>query len=112
MASARVGTDVPAGVRAFLRQQVRWKKSFIRNLCFTGGFMWRRGPGAAALYYGHVLWVLLAPLMAVRHLLWAPSRGCGCSPASICAASCSRAAPGAWRTRPTTPGTPGGATGH
>ncbi|WP_410088165.1 glycosyltransferase family 2 protein [Streptomyces sp. t39] len=75
VASARVGTDVPAGVRAFLRQQVRWKKSFIRNLCFTGGFMWRRGPGAAALYYGHVLWVLIAPLMAVRHLVWAPVQG-------------------------------------
>lgn len=75
VASARVGTDVPVGVRAFLRQQVRWKKSFVRNLCFTGGFMWRRGPGAAALYYGHVLWVLTAPVMAVRHLVWAPAQG-------------------------------------
>ena len=70
--SAKVWTNVPTTVRAFYRQQIRWKKSFIRNLFFTGRFMWRRGPGPALLYYGHVLWVLAAPVMAVRHLLWAP----------------------------------------
>ena len=73
--SSKVWTNVPSTLRAFYRQQIRWKKSFIRNLCFTGRFMWRRGPGPALLYYGHVLWVLAAPLMAVRHLIWAPSHG-------------------------------------
>jgi hypothetical protein len=37
--------------------------------------MWRRSPGAAALFYGHVLFVAVAPLMAVRHLVWAPANG-------------------------------------
>ena len=73
--SAHVWTTVPARLRPFLKQQVRWKKSFIRNLCFTGSFMWRRGPGAAALFYGHALFVAVAPLMAVRHLIWAPMNG-------------------------------------
>lgn len=73
--SAKVWTNVPTTFRAFYRQQIRWKKSFIRNLCFTGRFMWRRGPGPALLYYGHVLWVLAAPVMAVRHLIWAPAHG-------------------------------------
>jgi cellulose synthase/poly-beta-1,6-N-acetylglucosamine synthase-like glycosyltransferase len=73
--SAHVWTTVPARFRPFLKQQVRWKKSFIRNLCFTGSFMWRRGPGAAALFYGHVLFVAVAPIMAVRHLVWAPAHG-------------------------------------
>lgn len=73
--SAHVWTTVPARFRPFLKQQVRWKKSFIRNLCFTGSFMWRRGFGAAALFYGHVLFVAVAPLMAVRHLVWAPANG-------------------------------------
>lgn len=73
--SAHVWTTVPARFRPFLRQQVRWKKSFIRNLCFTGTFMWRRGFGPAALFYGHVLFVAVAPLMAVRHLIWAPANG-------------------------------------
>ncbi|WP_320783940.1 glycosyltransferase family 2 protein [Streptomyces sp. CRN 30] len=70
--TARVWTRVPSRPGSFLRQQVRWKKSFIRNLFFTGRFMWRRGPAAAALYYGHVLWVVAAPVLAVRHLVWAP----------------------------------------
>lgn len=73
--SAKVWTNVPTTFRAFYRQQIRWKKSFIRNLCFTGRFMWRRGPGPALLYYGHVLWVVAAPFMAVRHLIWAPAHG-------------------------------------
>ncbi|MGW0779281.1 glycosyltransferase family 2 protein [Streptomyces sp. NPDC002913] len=73
--SAKVWTDVPARLRPLLRQQIRWKKSFIRNLFFTGSFMWRRGPGPAALYYGHALWVLAAPVMAFRHLVWAPLHG-------------------------------------
>ncbi|MBP0458804.1 glycosyltransferase family 2 protein [Streptomyces bomunensis] len=73
--SARVWTDVPATFRSLLRQQVRWKKSFIRNLFFTGSFMWRRGPAPAVLYYGHVLWVAAAPVMAFRHLVWGPAHG-------------------------------------
>ncbi|MGW0860648.1 glycosyltransferase family 2 protein, partial [Streptomyces sp. NPDC002690] len=73
--SALVRTNVPARLVPLMRQQVRWKKSFIRNLFFTGSFMWRRGPGPAVLFYGHVLWVLAAPLMAVRHLVWAPLHG-------------------------------------
>jgi cellulose synthase/poly-beta-1,6-N-acetylglucosamine synthase-like glycosyltransferase len=73
--SAKVWTTVPARVGPFMRQQVRWKKSFIRNLFFTGAYMWRRGPMPATLYYGHALWVSVAPIMAVRHLAWAPMHG-------------------------------------
>ena len=73
--SARVWTNVPATWRTLVRQQVRWKKSFLRNLCFMGRFAWRRGAGPAALYYGHALWVGVAPLMAVRHLVWLPLHG-------------------------------------
>lgn len=73
--SARVWTVVPPTFRTFLRQQVRWKKSFIRNIFFTGRFMWRRGLGPALIYYGHVVWSLAAPFMVVRHLIWAPIHG-------------------------------------
>ena len=73
--SAKVLTTVPARFRPFMRQQVRWKKSFIRNLFFNGRFMWRRGVGPSALYYGHALWVAAAPIMAVRHLVLAPLGG-------------------------------------
>lgn len=70
--AAQVWTNVPARWRPFLHQQVRWKKSFVRNLFFTGGFMWRRGLAPALLYYGHALWVLAAPALVFWHLVWAP----------------------------------------
>lgn len=73
--SARVATNVPHTPRAFLRQQVRWKKSFVRNLSFTGAFYWRRGLLPTVLFYGHVAWVLLAPVMVARHLVWLPLHG-------------------------------------
>ena len=41
--SARAWTQVPDTFTKMVRQQVRWKKSFVRNLFFTGSFYWRRG---------------------------------------------------------------------
>ncbi|MCU1677293.1 MAG: glycosyltransferase family 2 protein [Frankiales bacterium] len=75
VSSARALTNVPEHARTMLKQQVRWKKSFIRNLFFTGGFLWRRGIVPAFLFYGHVLWVCAAPVLAFRHLVWMPLHG-------------------------------------
>jgi cellulose synthase/poly-beta-1,6-N-acetylglucosamine synthase-like glycosyltransferase len=73
--SARVFTNVPTTFAAMVRQQVRWKKSFVRNLFFTGGFFWRRGLRPALLFYGHALWVVAAPILAFRHLVLLPLSG-------------------------------------
>jgi cellulose synthase/poly-beta-1,6-N-acetylglucosamine synthase-like glycosyltransferase len=73
--SARVWTEVPHSLRRLVKQQVRWKKSFIRNLFFTGTFYWRRGPLPAFLYYSHVLFILAMPFMVFRHLIWMPAHG-------------------------------------
>jgi cellulose synthase/poly-beta-1,6-N-acetylglucosamine synthase-like glycosyltransferase len=73
--SARVWTEVPHSLRRLIKQQVRWKKSFIRNLCFTGRFYWRRGPVASYLFYSHVLFILAMPFMVFRHLVWMPAHG-------------------------------------
>jgi cellulose synthase/poly-beta-1,6-N-acetylglucosamine synthase-like glycosyltransferase len=73
--SARVWTNVPETLPKMFRQQARWKKSFIRNTCFTGTFFWRRGPIPSLLFYSHIMFVLATPLMALRHLLWLPIHG-------------------------------------
>ncbi|MGN6586953.1 MAG: glycosyltransferase family 2 protein [Solirubrobacterales bacterium] len=73
--SATVRTNVPSDLRLLIRQQARWKKSFIRNICFTGGFYWRRGPLPSALFYSHALFVIATPFMAFRHLIWLPLHG-------------------------------------
>jgi cellulose synthase/poly-beta-1,6-N-acetylglucosamine synthase-like glycosyltransferase len=73
--SARVWTNVPETVKGFMKQQIRWKKSFVRNLFFTGSFIWRRGLRISVIYYLHVLFVLVAPIMAARHLVVMPLLG-------------------------------------
>jgi cellulose synthase/poly-beta-1,6-N-acetylglucosamine synthase-like glycosyltransferase len=73
--SAMVWTNVPTSFRTLVRQQARWKKSFLRNLCFSAKFYWRRGIFPAALFYSHSLFVLATPLMAFRHLIWLPVQG-------------------------------------
>ena len=47
----------------------------VPNLFFTGTFIWRRGIRIAVIYYLHVLFVLVAPLMATRHLIIMPLTG-------------------------------------
>ncbi len=73
--SARALTNVPTTFSTVIRQQVRWKKSFVRNIFFTGRFYWRRGVMASLLFYSHVVWVALAPVLAFRHLVWLPLHG-------------------------------------
>lgn len=73
--SARVWTNVPATFRGMIRQQVRWKKSFVRNLFFTGRFYRHRGLVPSLVFYGHILWVLAAPALAFRHLVLLPLQG-------------------------------------
>lgn len=73
--SARAWTEVPDTFGRLIRQQVRWKKSFLRNIFFTGGFYWRRSFLAALLYYLHICFVLLGPFVAFRHLVLLPLQG-------------------------------------
>jgi cellulose synthase/poly-beta-1,6-N-acetylglucosamine synthase-like glycosyltransferase len=73
--SIRSLTVVPDNLASMLRQQVRWKKSFIRNIFFTGRFYWRRPLVPAVAYYLHVFFVFAGPLVAFRHLVYLPLHG-------------------------------------
>lgn len=73
--SARAWTAVPETFSALIKQQVRWKKSFIRNMVFTGRFYWRRPLLPAVTYYLHIFFVFAGPLIAFRHLIYMPLRG-------------------------------------
>lgn len=73
--SARAWTSVPSTLRGMIKQQVRWKKSFIRNVFVTGRFYWRRPFLPALFYYVHVAFVLFGPFVAARHLIYLPLRG-------------------------------------
>lgn len=73
--SARAYTQVPDTFARMIKQQVRWKKSFIRNMFFTGAFYWKKPFIAALAYYLHIIFVLVGPIMAFRHLIYIPLRG-------------------------------------
>jgi cellulose synthase/poly-beta-1,6-N-acetylglucosamine synthase-like glycosyltransferase len=73
--STRAWTNVPATLKAMFRQQIRWKKSFIRNIFVTGRFYWRRPFLPALFYYIHVIFVLAGPFIAARHLIYLPLKG-------------------------------------
>jgi hypothetical protein len=78
--SARAWTNVPPTFAGMIKQQVRWKKSFIRNIFVTGRFYWRRPLLPALFYYVHVAFVLVGPFVAARHLIYLPLRGDPVSP--------------------------------
>lgn len=78
--SARAFTNVPDTFRTMLKQQIRWKKSFIRNIFMTGSFYWRRPLLPALFYYVHVAFVIFGPFIAARHLIYMPLHGDPISP--------------------------------
>jgi cellulose synthase/poly-beta-1,6-N-acetylglucosamine synthase-like glycosyltransferase len=72
--AARAWTTVPDSLRRVLRRN-RWKKSFIRNVFFTGSFYWRKPLIPALFYYLHVVFVLVGPIISFRHLVYMPLHG-------------------------------------
>jgi len=54
-------TIVPSTLRQFFRQQLRWKKSWIRESLLASTFMWKRHPLAAFYFYLGVVFPLVSP---------------------------------------------------
>ena len=62
-------TFVPDGFRQFMRQQLRWKKSRVRESFKAPGFMWQKHPLMALSFYLGVLLPLVAPVVLPSHLV-------------------------------------------
>jgi hyaluronan synthase len=73
--TARSVTIVPAHFRLFLRQQLRWKRSWTRESLIVGRFIWRKSPLASLWAYLGIVLPLLAPIVAVRAIVWLPLVG-------------------------------------
>jgi hyaluronan synthase len=56
-------TIVPATMRQFFTQQLRWKKSWIRESLLASLFMWKRHPLAAFYFYLGVVFPLVSPIV-------------------------------------------------
>ena len=74
--SAIVYTEMPTTLKKFIRQQIRWKKSWFRVFFFTVPFYFKdRNAYAAAHYYLQMIWSFLSPVVAVRSLVYLPLQG-------------------------------------
>jgi len=66
-------TVVPSTWRQLFKQQLRWKKSWIINACFTGRFIWKKRPFMAFFYYFPLILIsVLAPIMTFRAMIFTP----------------------------------------
>jgi hyaluronan synthase len=69
---ARTRTIVPDRYVPFLKQQMRWKRSWFRESVRASGFMWRKPPAMSLSFYVGLLLPLLAPLIVFRAMVWVP----------------------------------------
>src|SRR5690606_15856453 len=70
---ARAETVVPDTFRKYLKQQQRWKKSWVRETLIASSFMWKKSPLAALFSYMYVFIATFAPVVFSRAVIWHPS---------------------------------------
>jgi hyaluronan synthase len=68
-ANAVCSTIVPERYRQFFKQQLRWKKSWVRETFIASRFMWKRHPFAAFFFYLGALFPVISPLVAFNALV-------------------------------------------
>lgn len=59
-------TLVPETWERYMTQQVRWKKSWLRETWIAGKFIWRKHPVGALSFYAGAFCSLVSPLMVLR----------------------------------------------
>ena len=70
--TAIVYTYVPNTFKKFMGQQLRWKKSWVRESFKASLFIWKRNPIMSISFYIGVILPILAPVIVVRALIWHP----------------------------------------
>jgi len=61
-------TVVPERPRTFFRQQLRWKKSWLRENLYVVRYFWRKHPLAALFTYASVAFPFFAPFVVLHAL--------------------------------------------
>ncbi|MBO0839968.1 MAG: glycosyltransferase family 2 protein, partial [Sciscionella sp.] len=70
---AMAHTNVPDKMKQFLKQQLRWKKSWVRESLRAAKFIWRKNPIMALSYYIGLALPLIAPQVAFRAFIIQPT---------------------------------------
>ncbi len=70
--TAVVYTEVPEDWRTYLRQQIRWRKGYLRSTFFISAFFWRKNPIMAFLFYLEFMMSFIAPAITFSIFLYGP----------------------------------------
>ncbi|MFC2071874.1 glycosyltransferase, partial [Chloroflexota bacterium] len=70
--SAVVYTEVPEKTRAYIRQQTRWKKGYIRSCFYVSAFFWKKNPLISLLFYTEFMTTFISPLILFSVYIYAP----------------------------------------
>lgn len=73
--SIKVSVGVPKTFESLAKQQIRWRKSFIRSLFATGGIYWKRPSFIALLYYIQIAMKLVRPYILFYTIAILPIKG-------------------------------------
>lgn len=71
--TAVCSTIVPNRHKVFLKQQMRWKRSWLRESLIAAGFMWKKEPFMALSFYMGVVVPILAPVIVLYNLVYIPA---------------------------------------
>lgn len=69
---AKASTVVPNTMRKYVKQQQRWKKSWIRETFIASSFMWRKNIFAAMSFYSYIFLAFAAPVIFVHAVIYYP----------------------------------------
>jgi hyaluronan synthase len=65
-------TIVPSGMKQFLRQQMRWKRSWLRESLRAATFIWKKEPAMSVSFYIGLMIPILAPIIVTYSLIIHP----------------------------------------
>ena len=69
---AKANTVVPETFRKYIKQQQRWKKSWVRETFIASTFIWRKNKVAATFFYLYAFLALMSPIVFFRAVIWYP----------------------------------------
>ncbi|MBU3144370.1 glycosyltransferase [Clostridium sp. CF012] len=70
--TAICATIVPNKYKVFLKQQMRWKRSWLRESIIAGKFMWKKEPFMASFFLMGVFVPIAAPIIVTYNLIYVP----------------------------------------
>lgn len=70
--TAVCSTIVPNKYGVFLKQQMRWKRSWLRESLIAASFIWKKEPFAAIAFYMGLVVPIAAPIVVAYNLVYVP----------------------------------------